>query len=94
MEEVFSTRVNVPENVMFRELDGEAVLLNLNNENYYGLDKVGTRMWTVLTSTDSIQKAYEILISEYDTEPEVLKEDLLELVENLQIQGLVKLHEG
>ena len=94
MDISLSMRASIPEDVMFRDLDGEAVLLNLDNENYYGLDKVGTRMWAVLTSTDSIQQAYEILIDEYDTEPESLKIDLFELVDNLQTQGLIELQEG
>jgi len=84
-------KVTVPDEVMFRDLDGEAVLLNLDNENYYGLDEVGTRIWTVLTTTNSIQEAYDILINEYDTEPEVLKVDLSELVQELQKQGLIDL---
>ena len=94
MDIYYSMKVIVPENVMFRDLDGEAVLLNLDNENYYGLDKVGTRMWTLLSSTDSIQEAYEILVTEYDIEPEILKEDLSKLVEDLQSQGLINLSDG
>jgi len=91
MQVSYSMKVTVPDEVMFRDLDGEAVLLNLDNENYYGLDEVGTRIWTVLTTTNSIQEAYDILINEYDTEPEVLKVDLSELVQELQKQGLIDL---
>ena len=89
-----SMKVTVPENVMFRDLEGEAVLLNLDNENYYGLDSVGTRMWNVLSSTGSIQEAYDVLITEYDAEPEVLRKDLLELVKDLETQGLINLSDA
>jgi hypothetical protein len=42
------------------------VLLNLKSENYFGRDPVGTRMWTLLATSDSIQSAYEALLDEYD----------------------------
>jgi len=66
------------------------VLLNLDNERYYGLDDVGTRMLSVLTSSDSVQSAWLQLVDEYDVDREVLREDLVTLVELLLEQGLVE----
>jgi hypothetical protein len=43
-------------------IEGESMLLNLNSEGYFGLDPVGTRMWTQLADSDSIQSAYEALL--------------------------------
>lgn len=85
----FSDRVAAPESVLMREMSGEAVLLNLDNESYYGLDDVGTRMWNVLTTSPSIQDAYAALLTEYDVEPERLEADLRELIGQLVEQGLV-----
>ena len=66
------------------------MLLNLDNERYYGLDDVGTRMLSVLTSSDSVQSAWLQLVDEYDVDREVLREDLVTLVERLLEQGLVE----
>jgi hypothetical protein len=87
----FSSRVVVPETVLFRELDGEAVLLNLNTESYLGLDDVGTRMWTLLTTQPSIQVAYDALLGEYDVAPDVLRNDVEVLVGQMLEHGLVEL---
>ena len=76
----FTSRVVVPDTVLFRELDGEAVILNLDTESYLGLDPVGTRMWGVLTSQPSIEAAYQILLSEYDVAPDTLRADLERLL--------------
>jgi len=43
--------VRVGKDVMFRELDGEAVLLNLESGKYYGLDPVGSRIWQFVQQT-------------------------------------------
>lgn len=85
----FNTRISAPADVLIRELDSEAVLLNLNSESYFGLDEVGTRMWTLLTTSETIQAAYDGLLAEYEVEPERLRQDLLELLDKLIAHGLV-----
>ena len=87
----FSTRVSVPDNVLFRQLEDESVILHLNKEVYYGLDDVGTRMWTVLAKSETIQAAFDILADEYDTDPESLENDLTGLVEKLVDKGLLEI---
>jgi hypothetical protein len=85
----FTDRVKIPDDVLISNLQDESVILNLDSERYYGLDSVGTRILAVLTSSDSIDAAYETLVQEYEIDHEVLKKDLLELVENLIAQGIL-----
>ena len=90
MENWNEQRLTAPEHVMFRELDGEAVLLNLQNEMYYGLDEVGTRMWTLLTTSDSVQAAMDAMLEEFDVTPEVLEQDVAKMIKELQTNGLLE----
>ena len=85
----FTKRVSVPAHVMFRQLSGESILLNLNNEQYFGLDDIGTQMWILLSQSGSIELAYRDLIQEYQVDPDQLRCDLAELVQSLSEQGLV-----
>lgn len=85
----FAMRVSVPEDVLIRELDGESVILNLKSERYFGLDEVGTRMWEVLSTSETIADAYQTLLSEYDVVPEQLQIDLDNLLEQLIQNGLI-----
>ena len=91
MEISFTDRVKVPDQVLISGLQGESVILNLNSERYFGLDDVGTRFLTVLTSASSIQSAYETLLNEYDVEGETLRQDLISIIEQLVDQGLVEI---
>jgi len=86
----FAERLVLPEDVLISNVEGESVLLNLNSERYFGLDEVGTRMLSVLTTSNSIQTAYEALLEEYEVENETLHRDLAELVERLVDQGLLE----
>ena len=83
-------RVSLPSDTLIREVDGEAVILNVNSERYFGLDDVGTRMLAALQSCESIQAAYEALLAEYDVDPELLRRDLTELIEELVEHGLLE----
>jgi len=85
----FSERAVVPPNVLIRFLDQESVLLNLSTERYYGLDAVGTRMWQVVTGAPTIEAGYFQLVEEYDVSPEVLRANLIELLEHLIENGLL-----
>jgi hypothetical protein len=89
MQISFSDRVRVPDDVLISRLQEESVILNLDSERYYGLDDVGTRMLSVLSTSESIEAAYESLRDEYDVDGQVLREDLLALVENLLQKGIV-----
>src|SRR5215207_10049330 len=85
----FLDRVTVPDDVLISKLQEESVILNLDSERYFGLDDVGTRILSVLTASDSIEAAYNTLVQEYDVDGDVLRQDLLALVENLVEQGIV-----
>jgi hypothetical protein len=87
----FTDRVKVPDDILISGLQNESVILNLDSERYFGLDEVGTRMMTLLTSADSIQAAYETLLKEYDVEGDVLRQDLTSIIEQLVEQGLVEI---
>lgn len=66
-------------------------MLNLGSERYFGLNEIGTRMLTVLTSSESIEAAFELLLEEYEVDRDVLRQDLMSLVEELVEQGLVEI---
>ncbi|HUF79415.1 MAG TPA: PqqD family protein [Thermoanaerobaculia bacterium] len=84
----------VPEHVVVRELDGEAILLNLETETYFGLDEVGTRIWTELAACASVEKACAVLEKEFAVEPSVLRSDVRRLVAELVETGLLVLRAG
>jgi hypothetical protein len=51
----FDGKLSVPQHTLFRELAGEAVLLNLASGTYFGLDETGTSFWQALTGPDHHQ---------------------------------------
>lgn len=86
-----SDRVIVPDGVHIQGVSGEAIILNLKTERYYGLNEIGARMWEVMITADSLQTALDLLLTEYEVEPATLRGDLLELVTRLVEDGLLEI---
>jgi hypothetical protein len=82
-------RISLSSDVIYRDLGGEMVALNLQTGQYYGLDAVGSRMLLTLTETGRFESALELLLSEYDVSGPKLREDLLRLVEELITHGIL-----
>jgi hypothetical protein len=80
----------LPEDVLVRTLEGEALLLKLRTNETFSLDEVGTRMLEAVTSTATLRDAVERVGSEYDVEAERLRRDMSALVSDLVELGLLE----
>ena len=83
------SRIAISDDVVSRDLEGEAVILNLESGTYFGLDPVGTRVWSILREEGSLRKAFDVVLQEYDVAPEKLESDILRLVKEPHAKGLV-----
>ncbi len=88
--------VRMADEVIFRELQGEAVILNLASSTYFGLDPVGTRIWQLCVAHGSLRSVWEAMQQEFDASSEMLRTDLLTFVDELLAKGLfsVESHAG
>ena len=88
------SRVEVNPSVIYRDVSGEVVLLNLQSGVYYGLDSVGSRMWQLLMEQRPLDDVCAVMLDEYDVPADVLRADLSKLVDELSSKGLVTVHSG
>jgi hypothetical protein len=83
------SRVRIGPDAVFRELDGEAVILNLETGLYFGLNDVGTRIWRLLEADGHLRRVAEALRDEFDATDDQVGRDLLALIEQLRAKGLL-----
>jgi hypothetical protein len=88
------SKITIPEDVLFHEVDNEAVLLNLVSGKYYTLDDVGTRMWLLMVNHKQLKAVHQALLEEYQVDPQQLEQDLLALTDNLASNGLLQILES
>ena len=74
-------------------LSGETVILHLKDGIYYGLNEVGTHIWGLLRAPCTVQELLDSILSEYDVDPEQCKMDLLVLLDQLSVKGLIRIEE-
>ncbi|HEY6507112.1 MAG TPA: PqqD family protein [Vicinamibacterales bacterium] len=84
-----AARLAIHPSVVFRELDGEAVLLNLDSGVYYGLDAVGTRVWALVVEHGTARGVCDQMEKEYAVSPEVLERDVDRLITEMRDKGLL-----
>ncbi len=77
--------------IIWRNVGGETVLLNSQNGKYFGLNAVGCSFWEKIDGSLSLGQIVELLQKEYEVERAVLEQDILQLVAGLQDNGLVSL---
>jgi chromosome condensin MukBEF MukE localization factor len=82
-------KILVSDQVLFQEVGGETVLLDLASEQYFGLDEVGTRVWQLLNKGQSLDEIVNALVAEYEVERERLEADVRALLDSLREAGLI-----
>lgn len=71
-------------------LDGEAIMLNLSNGNYYSLNHVGGLVWEGIMRGASIAEIVAAVTRVYDVSPEVVERDLERLFTELEQEDLIR----
>jgi hypothetical protein len=82
-------RVTVNPKVIFEEVEGESILLQLEGGIYYKLNGSGSRIWALLQEHDQIDDVHGALVDEYRVDPEVAKKETERLVSELEKSGLI-----
>jgi hypothetical protein len=75
--------------VIFRDLEGEAVLLDLASGRYFGLNPVGTRIWVLLDAGSTVDAVVAAIAAEFEADPDEVARDVDELLTELIAKGLV-----
>ena len=88
-----SPSFEIPPSVIYRQVEKEVVLLNLETEQYFALNEVGANVVNQLTQ-ESIEEAIDSLLIVYEVDPEVLRRDVQNLTDALMEAGLLQRVEG
>ena len=73
------------------EVDGELVALHVDNGTCYGFNGTATRIWAMIEEPKRLGEIRDALVSEFDVAPDVCQEQLVDLLRNLEADGLVDL---
>ena len=84
----------IPPSVLHREVNGELVLLDVQSEQYFGLNAVGADIVKRLTE-ERYEVALAALAEDYEVDPATLQRDVQNLIDALVQAGLLnRVQEG
>jgi hypothetical protein len=81
--------VKLSPTVVFRDLDGEAVLLDLSSGIYFGLNEVGTRVWQMVGEGRGEAEIVAALAAAYEADAAIIDRDVARLLEDLRARRLI-----
>jgi hypothetical protein len=73
------------------EMGRETVMMSIENGHYYGLNSVGSRVWTLLEQNPKIAEICRLIEAEYDIETAECEKAILAFVSQLAQNGLVSI---
>ena len=78
-----------PNKIVWRNIDGDVVILNLDSGVYYNLNKTGSLIWCLLDKQRSTEEIIERICERYRIAPEKASRDILAVIEDLKKESLI-----
>tara|TARA_R110002167_G_scaffold81044_3_gene222176 strand:- start:615 stop:890 length:276 start_codon:yes stop_codon:yes gene_type:complete len=74
------------------EIDGELVMMSIENGAYYGLDSIAKRIWQLIETPSSVESICNKVLQEYEVEKSQCLHELLEFLNAMAKQNVIKLN--
>ena len=72
------------------DMDGEVVMMSIEDSAYYGLNAVGSDLWEALESPVSITSLCKRVITNFNVDAKICELDVMELLTDLRERKLVQ----
>ena len=82
-----STRLQRNPDLMSAEMDGELVMMSVENGAYYGIGGVGSRIWTLLAAPISLTEIVQAISRDYEVDAATCEADVLAFAGDLVRNG-------
>ena len=83
--------VTIPEDLVYQELDGEMVLLNMQSGQYFGIDEIGSKIWALVEEKVLPVDIVKRLIAEYEVSEEDCQQQVAAFLDELAKEGLIQM---
>lgn len=79
----------VGDDVVSEEIDGEVIIVNLANGNYYSLSHSAAAIWVCIQKAAPLDAIEQHLQQRYSGEPEAMARGVAQLIEALEAEELI-----
>lgn len=89
MDKLGYFRIKRPD-IVHETIDGETVIVNLENGVYYSLQNAGVDVWNMIETGANLQELTDLMVQQFDGSREEIEQALNDLLIVLQKEGLVE----
>jgi len=75
--------ISQTEEIVASDIDGETVMMSLENGKYYGLDDIGSRIWELIEQPIKVSGLIDALLERFDVDRETCERDVLKFLNGL-----------
>jgi len=84
-------RIKLNQELLQSEIDGETIMMSIDNGKYYGLNTVASKIWELLKDEPLFSELISKLVEEYNVEQVECEKDTKEFLENLIENKLIRI---
>ena len=84
-------RIKLNQELLQSEIDGETIMMSIDNGKYYGLNTVASKIWELLKDEPLFSELISNLVEEYNVEQAKCESDTKEFLENLIENKLIRI---
>lgn len=85
------TKVVQEQGNIVSDMDGDKVMMNITNGNYYNLGQIGGRIWELIAAPVSVGEVVSSLMAEYEVEQSQCEEQVFSFLKHLSDQKLIQI---
>jgi hypothetical protein len=78
--------------IVAAEIDGETVMMSIENGKYYSLDDIASVIWEMIQSPIRIASLIEGLMEKFAVNRENCERDVLKFIDQLNEQKIIQIH--
>lgn len=83
------TKVTIPDTLFLQSVDDDTILLDINTQEYFSLNKVGTTIWDIMSKVNNLKEVKKEILKMYEVDEKQVESDILSFVEALDEKKLI-----
>lgn len=78
------------EDIIASDIDGETVMMSVENGKYYGLDSIGSVVWKMVAEPVKVADLIDTLVEKYEVDRITCENDVLVFLNSLNDDGILQ----
>ena len=93
MKSIINTETKVCHNkeIIASEIDGQIVMMSMENDAYFGMENVASRIWKLIENPVSVNELCQKLIEEYDVSELQCQADVIQFLQEMAEKKVVSI---